>query len=89
MDSILSFPNRMVALNNIEYRHDFTRPLGSPRAPNPFRLESERKSAKFHDAISCRMADLLDVALSSMLLTDNRAAVPMALIRDTARSSFV
>ena len=64
MDSILSSPNRMVALKNIEYRHDFTKPLGSPRAPNPFRLESERMSAKFHDAISCRMADLLDVALS-------------------------
>ena len=64
MDSILSFPNRMVALKNIEYRHDFTKPLGTPRAPNPFRLESERMSVKFHDAISCRMADLLDVALS-------------------------
>ena len=64
MDSILSFPNRMVALKNIEYRHDFTIPLGTPMAPNPFRLNSERISAMFHDAISCRMADLLDVALS-------------------------
>lgn len=54
----------MVALKNIEHRHDFTEPLGTSRAPNPFRLESERISTKFHDAISCRMADLLEVALS-------------------------
>ena len=52
-------------MKDTEYRHDFTESPGTPQSSNPFRLESERISKQFHDAISCRMADLLEIALAA------------------------